>query len=902
MDKAVEEYYKRRADRLENRLEGDAESLRVAIAKGIVRLDDDEEENGGGSHGNTKIPFGLCEREGISIGKGWTPTDAWKALEGKGYSPDAVYRNLRKTGKAAKGSPSAAKGTTMSLKDADRIVSSYRDAKERLSTEKMLAEHAKKEAERAEGSARLAEHVNARIYQDEHDAEWQIGRIPETREQLEAERKEINDRLDAATKKWGWTYKPPKAGTKARKEYDRKLEEAGGYDRMMEDRAKDMEAVDPEGRLSYIKRSLQSYDEYDHAHGVAERKRAEVDFYKQKAKRCQDELTKRQAEISRLEESLSAQESDYKKAFPVKFDSYDKCETFDEIEEKMRNDGCLRGDEKANWSKLDLDSAKEIAAHVGTFFDKLPELRGKLGSIEVKDMEQGTYGAALGNNGVTFNERYFSNMDVLRASLETSVKEGFHPKGVKEDSVIFHEYSHQLDSYMTQKLFSRDGPSPDGEVMNFSTRVLADVSRNLGMEQDACKAAVSEYAKKDYLFIDTAQTGFFNGKSLEFYAEAMSEYLSSSHPRPVAVEVWKVTQKYLKQTNHDSRMDDENKRTDSMDDSVEKYRQRRERRIAVNRFRKRRAERMDAAKWEENDHPRAKDGKFTSGGGGASKAEKGAPAKEVTVKPPSLPKLKKGASYDAGTQGVMKKLQAKAKTDPAVAKVLSSLSEKDVVYQKDKDGKVTGCIPGLAYKADNKLQGYSAEAQKAFDRRAADAPKIAADMASISDKVGGTMDGLVHCCKTGTSLSSKIRRKQEKIKKKDGIDATDVEALEQLDDVVRFTFKCDHDDMTEKCQAFEEELKKSGYEITQRDNKYLDDDPDYKAIHLQLKSKNGDLIELQIHSEESLAVKNVNHDIYDKSRELPEGSKERLAMEADMKKRTRGLRNPKDIEKLPSFP
>ena len=330
---------------------------------------------------------------------------------------------------------------------------------------------------------------------------------------------------------------------------------------------------------------------------------------------------------------------------------------------------------------------------------------------------------------------------------------------------------------------------------------------------------------------------------------------------------------------------------------------------AVRKFIARRQARLDAkhsrtdAQWEENDHPRGEGGKFAKkGSGSAPKSEKRAEPKKGAVKAPTLPKLKKGASYDPGTQSVMKKLQKKAETDPSVAKVLRSLTEKDVVYQKDQNGKVTGCIPGLAYKADNKLQGYSANAQKEFDRRAAEAPKIAADMASISDKVGGTMDGLVHCCKTGTSLSSKIRRKQEKLKENDGIDATDVEAMEKLDDIVRFTFKCDHDDMAEKCAAFEEELKKSGYEITRRDNKYLDKDPDYKAIHLQIKSKSGDLIELQIHSQESLDVKNVNHDIYDKSRELPKGSKKRTEMEENMKKRTRGLRNPKGIEKLLPFP
>lgn len=67
------------------------------------RMDDadDDEGNGGGSHGNTKIPFGLCQREGIKVQPGWTPQDAWNALEGKGYNAKETYKELKETGKVS---------------------------------------------------------------------------------------------------------------------------------------------------------------------------------------------------------------------------------------------------------------------------------------------------------------------------------------------------------------------------------------------------------------------------------------------------------------------------------------------------------------------------------------------------------------------------------------------------------------------------------------------------------------------------------------------------------------------------------------------------------------------------------------------------------------------------------
>lgn len=51
-------------------------------------------ENKKKSHGNTRLPFGLCKREGINIPDNATPRDAWEALIKKGITPKAVYSKL----------------------------------------------------------------------------------------------------------------------------------------------------------------------------------------------------------------------------------------------------------------------------------------------------------------------------------------------------------------------------------------------------------------------------------------------------------------------------------------------------------------------------------------------------------------------------------------------------------------------------------------------------------------------------------------------------------------------------------------------------------------------------------------------------------------------------------------
>ncbi len=39
----------------------------------------------------TKLPFGLCMKEGIEIGKDWGPSEAWEALAKKGITPEKEY-------------------------------------------------------------------------------------------------------------------------------------------------------------------------------------------------------------------------------------------------------------------------------------------------------------------------------------------------------------------------------------------------------------------------------------------------------------------------------------------------------------------------------------------------------------------------------------------------------------------------------------------------------------------------------------------------------------------------------------------------------------------------------------------------------------------------------------------
>ena len=53
------------------------------------------------SHGNTRLPYGLCKKYGIEVPPGTTPYEAWELLKGKGVNPQEEYRKLKERGERA---------------------------------------------------------------------------------------------------------------------------------------------------------------------------------------------------------------------------------------------------------------------------------------------------------------------------------------------------------------------------------------------------------------------------------------------------------------------------------------------------------------------------------------------------------------------------------------------------------------------------------------------------------------------------------------------------------------------------------------------------------------------------------------------------------------------------------
>ena len=273
------------------------------------------------------------------------------------------------------------------------------------------------------------------------------------------------------------------------------------------------------------------------------------------------------------------------------------------------------------------------------------------------------------------------------------------------------------------------------------------------------------------------------------------------------------------------------------------------------------------------------------------------------------PKPKKGAVYDEDTLREVNRLaddhegNIPPKTRAQEA-VLRRLTSKDLTYQRDPDGTVVASIPGLSQMYDRKVKGKSPEVQAAYDKRIEAGKQITQDMIAISDQLGSRMMGLENCFKGGGSTARKIDKVKDKWRK-NGVELTDEQALEKMDDVVRFSYKCDHGKMTEQIKGLEKALAEHGYEITERDNKFLPKEDgterDYKAVHLQVRAPSGELFEVQIQSEETIKVKNKNHHHYEKARKLPDGDPEKARLTRVMIDNWAGMKEPDGILALPSF-
>ena len=168
-------------------------------------------------------------------------------------------------------------------------------------------------------------------------------------------------------------------------------------------------------------------------------------------------------------------------------------------------------------------------------------------------------------------------------------------------------------------------------------------------------------------------------------------------------------------------------------------------------------------------------------------------------------------------------------------------------------------------------------------------PKITSDLTSIMDKVGGKLVGLDFRLKSQSSLKRKIETEIA-----DGF--THSQAVNKIRDAIRYTTVFKEKDFVTRYKAMQYLLAIKGYKTIVVKNTWKNDSA-YKGVNTFIQNENGDVFEMQYHTQQSFDVKNgLLHKLYEQFRDLktPIHEKEKLLLE--MRKLSSKIKIPEGVE------
>ena len=218
------------------------------------------------------------------------------------------------------------------------------------------------------------------------------------------------------------------------------------------------------------------------------------------------------------------------------------CASTDEVVDLMKNQNWFRTqvingktydtNEVINLDGVDLECAKSIYNTHEKLFEKYPQLKGKLNSINSAKLDGSTYAQChygLGAGGISVNTSYFGNAQKFAKSYERDLASNFHPQGTTWESVVTHELGHAIDDYLTHTLHLAgfNGWKPK----TVSGMLRPKVMKTAGFKVSDTYYQVSGYATKD---------------AQEWFAECFAEYMDSDNPRVVAKTFGEMLEEILK--------------------------------------------------------------------------------------------------------------------------------------------------------------------------------------------------------------------------------------------------------------------------------------------------------------------------------------------------------------------
>lgn len=220
----------------------------------------------------------------------------------------------------------------------------------------------------------------------------------------------------------------------------------------------------------------------------------------------------------KLEEAVKGQEAEKSEK------DIDSVSTVQEVTDMLRNSGWFRTSDRVNnLEGVDIESARMIYKTYEKLFDKYPFLKEKFLGVMSENAKE-TQFACASSKVIYVNTVWFSDYNNVRDEYLHSVAIKFHPKGTDVDSILVHEFGHNIDRFMAE-VFER---SSYYESTTFKRKVMGKFDKNISIKQE-----VSRYAEKN---------------PQEWFAECFAEYFCSEEPRRVAKAFGEEFEKLLEKT------------------------------------------------------------------------------------------------------------------------------------------------------------------------------------------------------------------------------------------------------------------------------------------------------------------------------------------------------------------
>lgn len=188
------------------------------------------------------------------------------------------------------------------------------------------------------------------------------------------------------------------------------------------------------------------------------------------------------------------------------------------------------------------DTARSIGQAYSDICSKFPFLAGNIGRANCSRLGSSTYDqCSMSRGAIDFNTKYYGrgNEASFAASFSNCIATQFHPQGVMSKGAAYavasHELGHAIEGRLEKLMKAAGVDTTEKRKKRYfiSGRVMDKALSNLSLQNDplVIKKELSDYANTD---------------SAEFFAEAVSEYLCSPSPRPVAAEVGKILERFMK--------------------------------------------------------------------------------------------------------------------------------------------------------------------------------------------------------------------------------------------------------------------------------------------------------------------------------------------------------------------